>query len=84
MKILFKNIIFKIQKELLFADSLQVCLYQYENHDIYNLLKKKENHGITHLGSVFSADIFCAEISVGKSQRLKEITMAVGKSKHKF
>jgi hypothetical protein len=27
-----------------------------------------------------SADIFCAEITAGKSQRLKEITTAVGKS----
>jgi hypothetical protein len=31
-----------------------------------------------------SADIFCAEITVGKSQRLKKITTAVGKSKHEF
>jgi hypothetical protein len=31
-----------------------------------------------------SADIFCAEITAGKSQRLKEITTAVGKSKHEF
>jgi hypothetical protein len=31
-----------------------------------------------------SADIFCAEITAGKSQRLKEITTVVGKSKHEF
>jgi hypothetical protein len=29
-------------------------------------------------GRTVSADIFCAEITAGKSQRLKEITTAVG------
>jgi hypothetical protein len=37
-----------------------------------------------NLGRTVSADIFYAEITVGKSQRLKEITTAVGKSKHEF
>jgi hypothetical protein len=36
------------------------------------------------IGRTVSADIFCAEITAGKSQRLKEITTAVGKSKHEF
>jgi hypothetical protein len=35
-------------------------------------------------GRTVSADIFCAEITAGKSQRLKKITTAVGKSKHEF
>jgi hypothetical protein len=35
-------------------------------------------------GSVFSADIFCAEIFAEKSQRFNKITTAVGKSKHEF
>jgi hypothetical protein len=37
-----------------------------------------------NLGQTVSADIFCAEITAGKSQRLKKITTAVGKSKHEF
>jgi hypothetical protein len=36
------------------------------------------------VGRTVSADIFCAEITAGKSQRLKEITTAVGKFKHEF
>jgi hypothetical protein len=36
------------------------------------------------VGVTVSADIFCAEITAGKSQQLKEITTAVGKSKHEF
>jgi hypothetical protein len=35
-------------------------------------------------GRTVSADIFCAEITAGKSQRIKEITTAVEKSKHEF
>jgi hypothetical protein len=35
-------------------------------------------------GRTVSADVFCAEITAGKSQRLKEITTAVAKSKHEF
>jgi hypothetical protein len=35
-------------------------------------------------GRTVSAVIFCAEITAGKLQRLKEITTAVGKSKHEF
>jgi hypothetical protein len=40
--------------------------------------------GPQNWGRTVSADIFCAEITAGKSQRLKEITTAVGKSKHEF
>jgi hypothetical protein len=43
----------------------------------------KTHKAITE-GRTVSADIFCAEITAGKSQRLKEITTAVGKSKHEF
>jgi hypothetical protein len=35
-------------------------------------------------GSILSPDIFCAEISTEKSQRFKEMTKAVRKSKHEF
>jgi hypothetical protein len=44
---------------------------------------REEPHLFTSIvGRTVSADIFCAEITAGKSQRLKEITTAVGKSKH--
>jgi hypothetical protein len=33
---------------------------------------------------VFCRDIFCVEISARKLQRLKEITIIMGKSKHEF
>jgi hypothetical protein len=39
---------------------------------------------LSHDGQTVSADIFCAEITVEKSQRLKKIITAVGKSKHEF
>jgi hypothetical protein len=49
--------------------------------------KLLENQSLSHpqsTGQTVSADFFCAEITAGKSQRLKEITTAVGKSKYEF
>jgi hypothetical protein len=60
---------------------------------VLNLMGKKRvvqyKWSITFLlllraGVVFCRDIFCVEISARKLQRLKEITIIVGKSKHEF
>jgi hypothetical protein len=76
--------IMKRNKEFVNFSFIYLLFRHWRGSVFFNVLSQLFLQCSLSVGRTVSADIFCAEITAGKSQRLKEITTAVGKSKHEF